>query len=141
MVLLLLGWAWLSAGARASVSPVNYQLGFGACRSDMPASWVLISPTLLSVGQFFEADVLVAQVTFNNPVRYAKAKELFIAPEGLYTGQVRLQLVHLLPCTPFRFTSWQSCHELQSCLRKLIMNSVLFVCFWCSSSMLARRLP
>lgn len=29
----------------------------------------------------------LARVTFNNPVRYAKAKELFIAPEGLYTGQ------------------------------------------------------
>ena len=34
--------------------------------------------------------VQYVQVTFNNPVRYGKAKELFIAPEGLYTGQVRL---------------------------------------------------
>ena len=33
------------------------------------------------------------QVTFNNPVRYAKAKELFIAPEGLYTGQVAKRFV------------------------------------------------
>ena len=32
--------------------------------------------------------VLVAQVTFNNPVKYGKVKELFIAPEGMYTGQV-----------------------------------------------------
>jgi len=31
------------------------------------------------------------QVTFNNPIKYGKAKELFIAPEGLYSGQVRLQ--------------------------------------------------
>ena len=28
------------------------------------------------------------QVSFNNPVKYGKAKELFIAPEGLYSGQV-----------------------------------------------------
>ena len=27
-------------------------------------------------------------MTFNNPFKYAKAKELFIAPEGMYTGQV-----------------------------------------------------
>lgn len=31
----------------------------------------------------------MAQVTFNNPIKYAKQKELFIAPEGMYTGQVR----------------------------------------------------
>lgn len=29
------------------------------------------------------------QVTFNNPVKYGKQKELFIAPEGMYTGQAR----------------------------------------------------
>ncbi len=31
---------------------------------------------------------LVVQVSFNNPIKYGKAKELFIAPEGLYSGQV-----------------------------------------------------
>lgn len=29
----------------------------------------------------------LARVVFNDPIRYRKAKELFIAPEGLYTGQ------------------------------------------------------
>ena len=28
------------------------------------------------------------QVSFRNPIRYGLKKELFIAPEGLYTGQV-----------------------------------------------------
>ena len=28
-------------------------------------------------------------MTFNNPIKYAKQKELFIAPEGMYTGQVQ----------------------------------------------------
>lgn len=32
--------------------------------------------------------VICLQVTFNNPIKYGKAKELFIAPEGLYSGQV-----------------------------------------------------
>ena len=35
-------------------------------------------------------------MTFNNPVRYGKMKELFIAPEGLYTGQVSL-VRHMSP--------------------------------------------
>jgi hypothetical protein len=30
------------------------------------------------------------QVVFNSPIAYGKVKELFIAPEGLYTGQVFL---------------------------------------------------
>lgn len=30
----------------------------------------------------------IMQVTFRNPIRYQHQKELFIAPEGLYTGQV-----------------------------------------------------
>lgn len=29
------------------------------------------------------------QVTFRNPIRYGLKKELFIAPEGLYSGQAR----------------------------------------------------
>eukprot|EP00884_Botryococcus_braunii_P010428 jgi/Botrbrau1/19387/Bobra.0338s0017.1 len=29
----------------------------------------------------------LARVVFNSPIAYGKAKELFIAPEGLYTGQ------------------------------------------------------
>ncbi len=29
------------------------------------------------------------QVTFHNPVRYGLKKELFIAAEGMYSGQVR----------------------------------------------------
>ena len=28
------------------------------------------------------------QVSFNSPIRYGKAKELFIAAEGMYSGQV-----------------------------------------------------
>ncbi len=28
-------------------------------------------------------------LTFRNPIRYGLKKELFIAPEGLYSGQVR----------------------------------------------------
>lgn len=31
------------------------------------------------------------QVTFNNPIQFGKKKELFIAPEGLYSGQVSFQ--------------------------------------------------
>ena len=33
------------------------------------------------------APARATQVVFNDPIRYRKAKELFIAPEGLYTGQ------------------------------------------------------
>ena len=33
-----------------------------------------------------------AQVTFRNPIRYGLKKELFIAPEGLYSGQVSLNM-------------------------------------------------
>ena len=36
--------------------------------------------------------VFHAQVTFRNPIRYGLKKELFIAPEGLYSGQVRLNM-------------------------------------------------
>ena len=38
--------------------------------------------------------VLHAQVTFRNPIRYGLKKELFIAPEGLYSGQVSLNTSH-----------------------------------------------
>ena len=30
------------------------------------------------------------QVRFRNPIKYKQDKEMFIAPEGLYSGQVRL---------------------------------------------------
>ncbi len=32
-------------------------------------------------------------MTFRNPIRYGLKKELFIAPEGLYSGQVRKSLI------------------------------------------------
>ena len=41
--------------------------------------------------------VFHAQVTFRNPIRYGLKKELFIAPEGLYSGQVRLKMSLLFP--------------------------------------------
>lgn len=34
------------------------------------------------------------QVTFHDPVRYGLQKELFIAAEGMYSGQVRQQRAH-----------------------------------------------
>ena len=34
------------------------------------------------------------QVTFHDPVRYGLKKELFIAAEGMYSGQVRRQRLH-----------------------------------------------
>ena len=35
--------------------------------------------------------VIVMQVRFRNPIKYKQDKEMFIAPEGLYSGQVQLR--------------------------------------------------
>lgn len=41
----------------------------------------------------FAAPPAPLQVTFRDPVRYRLDKQLTIAAEGLYTGQVRWQLL------------------------------------------------
>ena len=47
----------------------------------------LTSPTFLLFPFSHHQKKKKPQVVFNDPIRYRKAKELFIAPEGLYTGQ------------------------------------------------------
>lgn len=42
----------------------------------------------------------LARVTFRNPIKYKQDKELFIAAEGLYTGQVGV--VEQEPTYPFQ---------------------------------------
>ncbi len=44
-----------------------------------------------------DAPGLLRQVSFRNPIRYGLKKELFIASEGMYTGQVRLCWLHAAP--------------------------------------------
>ena len=44
-------------------------------------------PLSLSSSSHHQPNPTQSQVVFNDPIRYRKAKELFIAPEGLYTGQ------------------------------------------------------
>jgi large subunit ribosomal protein L8e len=41
---------------------------------------------------FPEQRVCCAQVVFRDPVRYKLQKELFVAAEGIYSGQVTIQL-------------------------------------------------
>ena len=46
-------------------------------------------------------------MSFRNPIRYGLKKELFIAPEGLYTGQVSLEQAY---CMQQLLTSSPCCH-------------------------------
>lgn len=41
----------------------------------------------LQFSVYFLTHLCHSQVTFRNPIRYGLKKELFIAPEGLYSGQ------------------------------------------------------
>ena len=64
----------------------------------------------------------VWQVSFRNPIRYGLKKELFIASEGMYTGQVRWRFLHTAVghhCSSFceeehyaaQAPYWRSCAE------------------------------
>lgn len=56
------------------------------------------------------------QVRFRNPIKYKQDKEMFIAPEGLYSGQVQLQLrwpyVAMHSANMYIPLSWSAVHLL-----------------------------
>ena len=94
-------------------------------------------------------DVFHAQVTFRNPIRYGLKKELFIAPEGLYSGQVRLNISLLFPpvvllgsgASNLEVSAQESDCIMQSCRQSMPERRLLSPLETSSPSVRCQRVP
>lgn len=61
------------------------------------------------------------QVTFRDPVRFKHQKELFVASEGMYSGQVRAHGDAMAPHCCIHLSYWQG-HEFCAALAAAIIG-------------------